>query len=304
MAPNVIAPPPDKEARAATPGAKEKRLQPGRVAENLSTRAVAVAPEDRAAAHQPRFLFADSLLDLSATRPRRRTGYFFLSLIAQVFAISILLLIPLIYTDAIDLRQFTQTMLVAPPPPPAPPPPAAQPIAKTPAPKRVFMQAGKLLAPTAIPKEIAMLKEEAPPPDAGVGVVGGVPGGVPGGAVGGVIGGIISSAAKAYIPIAPAAAPKAPIRVGGRIKAPRALSTPSPVYPVLAQQTRLQGDVVIDAVIDEAGNVVEMKVISGHPLLIPAAMDALRKWKYEPTYLNDVAVPVQLLVTIRFRLGV
>jgi protein TonB len=61
--------------------------------------------------------------------------------------------------------------------------------------------------------------------------------------------------------------------------------------------------VVIDAVIDAEGNVVEMKVISGHPLLIPAALDALRKWKYEPTYLNEQPVAVQLAVTVNFAIG-
>ncbi len=298
MAPTTVAPPPEKVAKAAPTEGKGKTPKRGGTAEKLSSPGAGAV-----GAHAPQFLFADSLLDLSTSRPRRRAGYFILSLIGQIFAISVLLLIPLIYTDAIDLRQLNLTRLVAPPPPPAPPPPAVQPIVKSPAPQRVFMQAGRLVAPAAIPKDIAMLKEAELPPEMGVGVVGGVPGGVPGGSVGGVIGGIISGAAKGYIPIAPPSAPKAPIRVGGRIKAPRAISTPAPVYPPLAQQTRLQGDVVIDAVIDETGSVVEMKVISGHPLLIPAAMDALRKWKYEPTYLNEAAVPVQLLVTIRFRLG-
>ena len=172
------------------------------------------------------------------------------------------------------------------------------------APKRVFTAGGKLLAPTAIPEKIAMLKEEALPPDVGAGVSGGVPGGVPGGQLGGVLGGIISGASRTYVPAAPVApAPKAPVRVGGRIKAPRALLTPEPVYPVLAKQAKVQGDVVIDAVIDQAGRVVEMQVVSGHPLLLPAAMEALRKWRYEPTYLNDEPVAVQLVVTIKFRLG-
>jgi protein TonB len=76
-----------------------------------------------------------------------------------------------------------------------------------------------------------------------------------------------------------------------------------PVYPALARQTHIQGTVVIDAVLDEHGNVVEMKVVSGPPLLIQAAMDAVGRWKYEPTYLNDEPVPVQLNVTVTFRLN-
>ena len=76
-----------------------------------------------------------------------------------------------------------------------------------------------------------------------------------------------------------------------------------PVYPPLAKQARIQGDVVIDAVIDTKGNVVEMQVVSGHPLLIPAALEAVKKLKYQPTYLNEEPVAVQLLVTIKFRIS-
>lgn len=165
------------------------------------------------------------------------------------------------------------------------------------------MQAGKLVAPAVIPQKVAMIREDALPPDVGLGVVGGVPGGVPGGQAGGVIGGIISSSPRTFIPAPPTAAPKAPIRVGGRIREPRAVSRPEPIYPALAKQARLQGDVVIDAVIDVNGNVVEMQVVSGHPLLIPSALDALKRWRYQPTILNEEPVPVQLLVTIRFRLN-
>ena len=91
--------------------------------------------------------------------------------------------------------------------------------------------------------------------------------------------------------------------VGGRVKAPQPLSTPQPQYPSLARGARIEGDVIIDAVIDTTGNVVEMRVVSGHPLLIQAAMNALKQWRYEPTFLNEEAVSVQLLVTIRFRLS-
>jgi len=64
----------------------------------------------------------------------------------------------------------------------------------------------------------------------------------------------------------------------------------------------MEGIVSIDAVIDAEGSVVEMRVLSGPPLLIPAALDAVRQWKYEPTYLNDQAIPVQLIVKVTFQL--
>ena len=65
----------------------------------------------------------------------------------------------------------------------------------------------------------------------------------------------------------------------------------------------MQGSVVIDAIIDEHGNITQENVVSGPRLLIQAALDALKKWKYEPTYLNDEPVPVQLNVTVTFRLN-
>jgi len=76
-----------------------------------------------------------------------------------------------------------------------------------------------------------------------------------------------------------------------------------PQYPALARQTRVQRDVKIDAILDEQGNVIDMKVVSGHPLLYQAAVDALRKWNYEPTYLNDRPIAVELIATITFQLS-
>jgi periplasmic protein TonB len=164
------------------------------------------------------------------------------------------------------------------------------------------MSEGKLLAPTSIPQKIAMLKEQPLEPD--IGSAGGIPGGVPGGQMGGVIGGVISGS-RMYIPapVANLPQPRAPIRVGGHVKPPKPLVQRAPAYPILARQAQLQGTVSIDAVIDPTGNVVEMQVVSGPPLLIQAALDAVREWKYEPTYLNDQPVPVRLIVTVVFRLN-
>lgn len=211
----------------------------------------------------------------------------------------------LYFTDTLDMKQFTTTFLAAPPPPPPPPPPAAPAVNRPAPPKRIFENSGKLVAPTVIPKEIAMIKEAAlPDVESGAGVAGGVPGGVSGGSISGVIGGIISGTATAAPqPIAPVAKPKGPVRVGGRVKEPRLISRVEPTYPPLARQTHMTGVVVIDAVIDEHGDVIEMKVVSGPPLLIQSALDAVRRWKYEPTYLNDQPVPVVLNVTVNFTLS-
>lgn len=150
-----------------------------------------------------------------------------------------------------------------------------------------------------------MLKE-APIPDVeGTGgVAGGVPGGVAGGSMGGVLGGVIGGTGAVPQPIAPKEkGPRAPVRVGGRVKEPRLITRVDPRYPPLAVQTHLQGTVIVEAIIDEHGDVVEAKVVSGPPLLIQSALDAVRRWKYEPTYLNDEPLAVQLNVTVQFTLG-
>jgi protein TonB len=212
----------------------------------------------------------------------------------------------LIYTDTLNLKQFENTFLIAPPPPPPPPPAPAAPVVRAAPAHRVFENAGKLIAPTVVPKTIADIKEAPLPPDfEGGGTVGGVPGGVAGGSMGGVIGGVIGGVnTRVVAPLAPkSSGPKAPVRVGGRVREPRLITRVDPTYPPLARQTHVQGIVIIDAILDERGNVVEAKIVSGPPLLIQSALDAVKKWKYEPTYLNDLPVPVQLNVTVTFRLS-
>ncbi len=248
-------------------------------------------------------IFYGSLLDFSSTRPRRATRDFATSIFIHVTVIGILVLAPFLYTEAIDLTQFNAMRLIAPPPPP--PPPAQMTARARALPKRVLSAGGKLVAPAVIPESVAMVHEKPLAPEmdnTGVGVAGGVPGGIPGGQAGGVLGSILSGLQKT--PPAPVAVARTePVRVGGRVKPPRKLFAPPPEYPVLARQARIEGTVVIDSVIDVNGNVVEAKVVSGHPLLMQAALDALRQWKFEPTYLDEQPVPVRLLVTFEFQLG-
>ena len=100
----------------------------------------------------------------------------------------------------------------------------------------------------------------------------------------------------------PPPAPPKPVRVGGRIRPPRLIRRVNPVYPAIARQARIQGSVRIDAIVDTSGRVVELKVLSGHPLLVGPAVDAVQRWVYEPTYLNEQPVAVLLEVTVNFSL--
>jgi protein TonB len=247
--------------------------------------------------------FVRAMLDMPLSRQERRNPLeWFASLSFHAFFIGALLVAPLYFADAIDMKSFSQTFLVG-PPPPAPPPRAAaisQPIVRSHAAR--FLQAGRLVAPTFIPKTIAIIKEQALPPDVVGGVVGGVPGGILGGQLGGVqrgiIGGAGSSAAAPVLAFPPPV--NRIVRVGGRISPPRAISTPPPLYPALARTARAQGQVVIDAIINERGDVTEARAISGSGLLIPAALAAVIKWRYEPTLLNGEPVSIEMHVFVNF----
>jgi protein TonB len=230
------------------------------------------------------------------------------SFIVQVLAIGVLVLIPLIYTDTLPKATLTSFLVAPPPPPPPPPPPAAAaPVKVVKVAPRQF-DAGRLMAPKQIPKEIAMIKEEElPPPSASAGVVGGIPGGVPGGAPGGVIGGIIGSVPTAAPPPPPVKVekPATPqrIRVGGNVQAANLIRKVTPQYPPLAKQARVQGTVRFQAIIGKDGTIQNLQLISGHPLLVPSATDAVKQWLYRPTLLNGEPVEVVTQIDVNFTLS-
>jgi protein TonB len=113
--------------------------------------------------------------------------------------------------------------------------------------------------------------------------------------------GITSAANGSALP-APAFNPNIPVAVGGRVKQPVLIKNVVPQYPMLARQAHTQGDVAVQVVVDRAGNIVDAKAISGPTVLRPAAVEAVRGWKYEPTMLDGQAISVQMLVTLRFQL--
>jgi protein TonB len=94
-----------------------------------------------------------------------------------------------------------------------------------------------------------------------------------------------------------------PIRIGGEIRAPERMKYVPPVYPTEAQQARISGVVIIQAIIDENGDVAMSKVLKSIPLLDEAALAAVSQWKYTPTLVNGVAVPVVMTVTVNFTLS-
>ncbi len=244
-------------------------------------------------------MFEDSLIESGNKLKTKRLSTTILSFFGQFGLLGILILIPLIYTDALPKQQLMTFLVAPPPPPPPPPPPAAAPV-------KVVRQVqsdiinGQLRTPTKIPQKVQMIKEEdAPPPVMGSGVVGGVPGGVPGGSMGGVIGGIIGSTTAAV----PKVATPQRVRVSQGVSTGLLIKKVTPNYPPLARQARIQGQVVLQAEISKDGTIQNLQLISGHPMLAPAAIEAVKQWRYKPYLLNGEPVAVETQVVVNFSLS-
>ncbi len=216
-----------------------------------------------------------------------------LSTIFQVVLLGVMILVPLLYTEALP-KQILSTFVLEPPPPAQP---VVQKTAK-PTAKPVEQAPGKVLAPEAIPAQIAMINEE---PIAEPGTAGGVgvPGGMPGSTPTGIIASMISGTAPPAIS-PPRAVPPAPIRIGGNVQQAKLVKHVMPIYPPLAIPARIQGTVRLEAIISKDGTIQNLRVLSGHPLLLRSAMDAVRQWRYQPTLLNGEPVEVQTTIDVVF----
>jgi protein TonB len=243
-------------------------------------------------------MFEDSLIESGGRLKTKRGVTTVFSFVLQVALVGVLVLLPLLFTEALPKTQL-MTFLVAPPPPPPPPPPAAAPVKVV---KQIQTDIinGQLRTPTKIPEKVQMIKEEeAPPPQMSAGVVGGVPGGVPGGQMGGVIGGIISSTPVAV----PKAATPQRVRVSQGVTQGLLIKKIQPAYPPLARQARIQGSVLLQAQISKEGTIEHLTLISGHPMLAPAAIEAVKQWRYKPYILNGEPVEVDTQITVNFTLS-
>jgi|RhiMethySRZTD1v2_1073278.scaffolds.fasta_scaffold00313_25 periplasmic protein TonB len=224
-----------------------------------------------------------------------------LSTIAQATVVTALLVIPALFVAEQLPEMPTMMAFVAPPPPPpAPPPPPMQ----RPAPAKPIAQAqpaastSQLVAPVEAPKSIE--PEPAGEDYLDEGVPGGVEGGVPGGIVGGVIGGLPEPP-----PPPPAPAVRPPVRIGGQIQTPTLVHRVEPFYPPTAVDARLQGIVILEAIVDRDGTVAEVKVLrSVNALLDREAVLAVKQWRYSPLVLNGIRERFVLTVTLTFSLEI
>jgi protein TonB len=240
------------------------------------------------------------------------------------------------------IRAYISTSAAPPPPPPPPPPPAASSTPKsTPIPHVQPVHVPQFTQPREIPKEVPKVEpipqtapvtdltpssepaSDAPAATGGEpgGVVGGVAGGVAGGTVGGEVGGVIGGelgGVKGGVVggtlggevggtgtgTGEAADANGPLRVGGDVKAPVAISRVEPKYTDTARKSRVTGVVVVEAIIDSNGRVDRVKVLKGLPMgLSEAAENAVRQWRFKPATLNGQPVDVIFSLTVNFTLG-
>ena len=242
-------------------------------------------------------MFEEMVVSSPTSKKTNKPWTVVVSMLLQMTFLAILILIPLIYTDALPKGTFATMLVAPPPPPPPPPPPAVEKIIRV-KPQVHLMQNNQLVQPRVIPKETKIIKEEAEAPD--VGMTGGVPGGVAGGSMGGVLGGVIGGAGSGPAPPKPT---QTRIRQGGAVTAASLINKVNPVYPPLARQTRVSGTVRLHAIISKDGSVQQLEVLSGHPLLVQSALDAVRQWRYRPTLLNGEPVEVDTTIDVIFSLA-
>jgi periplasmic protein TonB len=227
---------------------------------------------------------------------------------------ALVLVLTVQHATTIEARKPATVLIAAPPLPGAAP--RASPVA-TPAPvprvphlkRKSFFVQGKLTAPVAIPK-VAVAKRNGDDTGAPDLIEGGSPAGLPGGVLGGqiggmpggVLGGVLGGAPGSPAPPVAEASKSGILRIGGDVKRPKAIYAPEPDFPALARHAHISGTVILDAVIDEHGNVVKLRPVDGNGLLLASALKTVAQWKFEPTYLNSRPVAVEMEVTVAFHL--
>jgi protein TonB len=240
--------------------------------------------------------------------PDKKRWTFALSLTLQIAFLSVLMLIPLIFTDRLSQVVMRGSIITPPPPPPAPPPPTrvvTQTQARATRATNSFVDFLKNFTPKPIRQMAPDVFQEAPAYVCNHCV----PGSVANDGIG-VIGGDATRVAPPPPP--PPVVPetkleliKVPprVRVGGDVQNAKMVRRVLPAYPPLAKQARVSGIVRLQGVISKEGTIQQLQVISGHPLLVPAAIEAVKQWVYRPTLLNGDPVEVIAPIDVNFTLS-
>jgi protein TonB len=237
-------------------------------------------------------MFEDSLIESGGKLKTSRPATAVFSFGMQALIVGILVLMPLLFTEALPRTQAT-TFLVAPPPPP--PLPAAVRVRQN---LETDMVNNQLRTPTRIPRRVEMIRENETQPSQ-MGVVGALPDGPPGNQLG-VIRGIISNPAVAVLSVPTVTR----VRVSQGVTQGMLIHRVRPAYPQMAKIARVQGPVVLAAIVGKEGTIQNLHVLStASPLLNQAAIEAVKQWRYKPYILNDTPVEVDTQITVNFTLS-
>jgi protein TonB len=237
-------------------------------------------------------MFEDSLVESSGKLAARHPFATVVSFAGQIIALSALLLLSLLYTETLPTQRWIN-VLQAPPPPPSAPASRSVAIASN----RSGALSDPLVVPSEIPKSIGMVRTErtAPgtPPS---GIAGDILGSVPENSIG-----IVNSLLRPATPVLPRLAPQK-VRVSSGVAEGMLIHQVKPPYPVAAKMARVEGSVALQAVIGKDGSIQNLRVISGHPLLTSAGLEAVKQWRYKPYYLNGEPVEVETQIVVNFLL--
>jgi len=238
--------------------------------------------------NKPMFNTLESTWDRSAHRGWTTLASFGF----QAMALSLLLLTPLIWIQGPPKLQWFEPLPV-----PAAPPAPASPVTGQHPTRSSNISDGHLQLPPTIPASVANLNEQpvASSPDvSGLRVVG---------STGSRGGGVISSIGSAVEVVPPPQpVPVPPLRISHWAEG-NLIYRVQPIYPLLARQARVQGAVELRAIVSKSGTIENLVVLRGHPLLVPAAINAVRQWRYRPYLLNGEAIEVETEITVNFVLN-
>jgi protein TonB len=244
----------------------------------------------------PAKMFTGSLLQTSADQRMRRSWTTLSSFGLQALAMGLLLLLPLVRPDRIPLLHRLATPVSLGQPVPDAAPMRAHAGSRTPTPSNVLNT--QVLEPTRIPSVVAQINEDVPPQP-----FGSIGSGTATGPVSGVPNGISSIDGTGSAPVlATPPAPSHPIRVS-HMDPGSLIYQVQPVYPPLAKAARIEGPVVLAALISKDGTIENLRVVSGRPMLIGSAVEAVSKWRYRPYILNSEPVEVETQITVNFFLA-
>jgi periplasmic protein TonB len=240
-------------------------------------------------------MFTGSLLQTSADQRLRRSWTTLSSFGLQALAMGLLLLLPLMRPDRIPLLHRLAAPVSLGQPMPDAPPTRARAGSATPTPSNLLND--HVMAPTRIPIGVTTINEEAPPVQCcgtGTSNSSDIGPGLPTGLTG------ASDGTRPVLAAPPA--PSRPIRVS-HMDPGSLIYQVQPVYPPLARTARVEGSVVLAALISKDGTIENLRVLAGHPMLVRSAEEAVSKWRYRPYILNSEPVEVETQITVNFLLA-